>query len=258
MMLGLMILWASLYVNELLAAAFVIGTATFLGFLGSFPTSWQPFVITPMAALLHPAHSVVSGVNAAERFRFGQIFLLTAGAMTSASAIALCSSLWDRSTALCATTAHSENVVCKGDSVRKRRFRFRLHIQRPSEISFFYENRTMHFRRWEAIARWGISMTSLLLVSGGSMCLLITLIGYLAAIGESMNYDAAIAIHITCQVIHGCGLALAILLLSHSRNTTYLQLPWPAGHPAKVSLLDTFAFGVFLLVSSAFAILTPH
>jgi len=58
-------------------------------------------------------------------------------------------------------------------------------------------------------------------------------------------------------MIHGFGLASAVCLFSHAKNSTYLRIPFLAGKTAEVSRLDTTAFVLFLLFSTVASIATP-
>jgi hypothetical protein len=153
-------------------------------------------------------------------------------------------------------------VVKAGDSRRKRRFRFRLHIQRPSEIAFFYENRGNTFRRHEGLVRWGTTMACLLLPVVLAWTLFVSSYARMVQTvirtnGNSWVQLLAEEIHIFCHVFHGFGMVIAVFLFSHARNTTYLRLPVLLGWKAKVAHLDWIGFGLVLFLSTAAAICVP-
>jgi hypothetical protein len=149
-------------------------------------------------------------------------------------------------------------VVKPGDSKRKRRFRFRLHIQRPSEIAFFYENRGNTFRRHEGLVRWGTTMICLLLPTALAWTLFISSNVRMVptVIGNWEQWWAA-EFHIFCHVFHGFAMLIAVFLFSHARNTTYLQLPVLFRWKAKVAHLDWIGFVLILFLSTTAAIGVP-
>jgi hypothetical protein len=142
-------------------------------------------------------------------------------------------------------------VVRAGDSKRKNWLRLRLHIQRPSEIAFFYENRSRAFHRNEGLVRWGVGFGGLLALLCG------THFGFyymLRLSGQWPPYE----FHVLNLTIHGCALALASFAFSHAKNTTYLRLPFIRGWTCEVSRLDTTAFLVFALISTVVSIAVPY
>jgi hypothetical protein len=157
-------------------------------------------------------------------------------------------------------------VVHAGDSKRKRRLRLRFHIQRSSEIAFFYQNRTGWLMRHEGLIRWGSGF-------GALACLSLMVygidIGIVADhVRESLRSQSAVSIqtqnwwvenfHTSVLFTHGMGLALAAILFSHAKNTTYLRVPVVRGITAQAASLDTWAFLLFLLLSSVGALITPR
>ena len=144
-------------------------------------------------------------------------------------------------------------VVRRGDSKRKRWFRLRLHIQRPSEIAFFYENRSDAFRSNDGFIRWSAGFGGLIVLLTVFCFTSNRLFTQLGTLSSGWEY----AFHTIYLVIHGFGLALGVFLFSHARNSTYLRIPFVHGRMVEVSRLDTSAFLLFGLVSTAVAIATP-
>ena len=164
MALALVTLWASLYFNELLAALFVIvGAAIFAG-LGCIPLSTQPFVMTPFPALLHPVYSSIPELAGEVPASFLPVFIACAVGLTVVIGVSLFAIHLGPLFGIIRENSTFGEVVRQGDSKRKRWFRLRLHIQRPSEIAFFYENRSGAFRRNEGLIRWGFGFAGLLLL----------------------------------------------------------------------------------------------
>ena len=260
MMLALVMLWLSLYVNEFVAMLIAIAGAAVLCMLGCAPIPNQPFIVTPFPALMHSVYAAVdlAGIGTANSF-FG-LFASSAAAMLTVSAVALAAIYLGPLYGIIRDNSTFGEVVKTGDSKRKRRFRFRLHIQRPSEIAFFYENRGNAFRKHEGLVRWGISMLSLLILAGVAWSMWISIVVRFFPTQATANspwdwfvYD----FHVVCHLFHGIGLVLAVLLFSHARNTTYQRLPMIFGWKAEVSRLDTMGFVLFLLLSTATTIGVP-
>jgi hypothetical protein len=129
-------------------------------------------------------------------------------------------------------------VVRAGDSKRRRWFRMRPHIQRPSEIAFFYENRSEQFRRWEGLIRWGIGFCGLTLVSIAASAGLLWLVTFVPVLrGGNWPPWFRYEVSITYLTIHGVGLVLAMLLFSHGKNSAYLRIPVFRGRMTEVSRL---------------------
>lgn len=258
MALALVTLWASLYLNELLAALLVISAATTLAVLGCLPIRFQPFVLTPFPVLLHPVYSSIPFFEGRIPADFLPIFLASAGSLAALIGVSLFAIHLGPLFGIIRENSTFGEVVRKGDSKRKRWFRLRLHIQRPSEIAFFYENRSRAFRRNDGLFRWGIGFLTLtLLLSAASGTLLYAMSYVLASAGGRWNwwvYD----FHFSYLMIHGFALALAVLVFSHGKNSTYLRIPFVAGWTVPVSRLDTTAFLLFALLSTAVSIGTPY
>jgi hypothetical protein len=151
-------------------------------------------------------------------------------------------------------------VVRAGDSKRKRRFRFRLHIQRPSELAFFYENRDDKLRRFEGLMRWG---TGFVLLAVPVALVWNVYIDAIYRYFKSMSASGGLygwffaELLTACHTIHGVTLLIATLLFSHARNTTYLRVPLIPGWKASVSAMDSFCFLLVLLLSTGMTLGFP-
>ena len=260
MMLALVMLWISLYVNEFLAMLIVIAGAAVLCILGCVPMPYQPFILTPFPALMHSVYVAVDLPGISSPHSFFGVFAASAAAMLTVSAVALAAIYLGPLYGIIRDNSTFGEVVKTGDSKRKRRFRFRLHIQRPSEIAFFYENRGDAFRKHEGLVRWGTAMLSLLILAGLAWSLWISIVVRFFPTQATPNspWDWFVyEFHFVCHLFHGIGLVLAVLLFSHARNTTYQRLPLIFGWKAEVSRLDTMGFVLFLLLSTATTIGVP-
>ncbi len=258
MALALVTLWASLYLNELLAALLVMTAATVLAVLGCIPIPVQPFVLTPLPALLHPVFSSIPFLSGQVSTDFLPVFVWCAASMTALIGVSLFAIHLGPLYGIIRENSTFGEVVRQGDSKRKRWFRLRLHIQRPSEIAFFYENRGPAFRRNEGVLRWGVGFCGLLLLSSAALLTVLYFTSkFLAGWGRTGDWWVY-EFHAFYLSIHGCGLALGVLLFSHTKNSTYLRLPLCCGATAEVSRLDTSAFLLFALLSTAAAIATPY
>jgi hypothetical protein len=148
-------------------------------------------------------------------------------------------------------------VVRQGDSQRKRWVRLRLHIQRPSEVAFFYENRSPLFLRNEGLLRWGFGFFVLSLSAAVAYGLLVSAFAYPISRGNTgawWSYE----FHAFTLTIHGFSQALAVMAFSHTKNTTFLRIPFVFGWKVQVSRLDTIAFLLFSGLSLAAALLIPR
>ncbi len=258
MALALVTLWASLYFNELLAALFVMLAAAMLSALGCIPLPTQPFVMTPFPALLHPVYSSIPELAGEVPAEFLPVFVACAVCLAAVIGVSLFAIHLGPMFGIIRENSTFGEVVRQGDSKRKRWFRLRLHIQRPSEIAFFYENRGGALRRNEGLIRWGFGFAGLLLLSSAATGTFLYFIStYVAASGGRWNWWVY-EFHFSYLTIHGLGLALAILVFSHARNSTYLRLPFALGRNAEVSRLDTAAFLLFALLSTAASVATPY
>jgi hypothetical protein len=257
MTLALVTLWAALYFNELLAAFLVITGATALSALGCIPLPIQPFVVTPFPALMHPVYSSIPYFDGRIPANFFPVFAACAGCMAAVICMSLSAIYLGPLYGIIRENSTFGEVVRSGDSKRKSRFRLRLHIQRPSEIAFFYENRSQTFRSCEGLIRWGVGFGGLLLAGGAYLVFVYFTSTLLTARGGAATRWWAFEFHTTYLIIHGCSVALGILLFSHAKNSTYLRLPFIRGRLVEVSRLDTAAFLLFLLISTAVSIAIP-
>jgi hypothetical protein len=258
MQLALVTLWASLYLNELLAAFLVMSSATILSVLGCIPMPFQPFVLTPFPALMYPVYTSIPFFDGRIPTEFFLIFLSCTACMTTVSGAALFAIYLGPLYGIIRENSTFGEVVRSGDSKRKRWFRLRLHIQRPSEIAFFYENRSDTFRGSEGAIRWGIGFVGLVLLSSAvSLAVVYSMSALLLSRGGSPGSWWVYEFHTFYLVLHGCGLVLGILVFSHAMNSTYLRIPFIRGRTAVVSGLDTAVFLLFALVSTALSIGTP-
>jgi len=253
--LALVTLWVSLYLNELLAALVVIPAATALSALGCIPMPTRLFVMTPFPALLHPVFSSLPQLKGQIPADFLPVFISCAGCMAALICVSLFAIHLGPLYGIIRENSTFGEVVRSGDSKRKRWFRLRLHIQRPSEIAFFYENRSPAFCRNEGLLRWGLGCCGLLLVSSAAYLTLVSIFTRVAASGRGLWW--AYEFHISYLTIHGSGLVLAMIVFSHAKNSTFLRLPFALGWKAEVARLDTTAFLLFALMSTAASIATP-
>ena len=252
MTLALVTLWLSLYVNEIMAALIVVAGAFFIGMLGCFPLRFQPFVLTPMPALIH---GVYSSIPTMEKFVGASpvpLFMACSGAMVCLNVIALLGIYFGPLYGIIQDNSTFGEVVRPGDSQRKRWFRFRPHIQRPSEIAFFYENRGNAFRKWEGLLRWGSGFLLLTILLATADGLFFGMMVSLPGFGPPQD-----VLHVMYLVFHGVSCVLAIFVFSHSRNSTYMRIPFACGWKAEVARLDTCFFLLFLTLTTAMSIATP-
>lgn len=149
-------------------------------------------------------------------------------------------------------------VVRAGDSKRKRWFRLRPHIQRSSEIAFFYVNRSRWLTRHEGLIRWGIGFLGLVILAVIAYAIaLIWELKNLSNWNSNFGYRYSYTFHAMVLTIQGIGLLLAMFLFSHAKNTTYQRVPFLFGRGIEVSKLDTTAFLFFWLLSTAASIAVP-
>lgn len=259
-MLAVVMLWLSLYFNEVLAMLLVVGGGIFLCALGCAPIPYQPFVVTPFPALLQGVYSA-SGMIEDEYFRsFSSVFTSCAIGMTTVTGMALVAISVGPLYGIIRDNSTFGEVVRAGDSKRKRRFRFRLHIQRPSELAFFYENRDDKFRRFEGLLRWG---TGFVLLAIPVALVWNVYIDAICRYFKSMSASGGLYLWFfaelltACHTFHGVTLLIATLLFSHARNTTYLRVPLIPGRKISVSVLDSVCFAMVLLLSTGITLGFP-
>lgn len=259
-MIALVMLWLSLYFNEVLAMLVVVGGSLFLCGLGCAPIPYQPFVVTPFPALLQSVYSA-SGMIEDEYFRsYFSVFASCGVGMFTVAGMAFLSIVMGPLYGIIRDNSTFGEVVRAGDSKRKRRFRFRLHIQRPSELAFFYENRGDTLRRFEGLLRWGTGFVLLLLPAALVWSVYISAISRffktMSGSGGMPGWFFA-ELMTACHTIHGVTLLIATLLFSHSRNTTYLRVPLIRGWRVSVSAMDSFCFVLVLLLSTVITLGFP-
>lgn len=258
MELAVMTLWLSLYLNEFLAAIIVIIVAIILCSCGCAPMNFQPFVMTPFPAFFNPIYQ-----SSPERFGivtqdFWVVFGSCLACMTAIIAIACFGIGLGPLYGIIRENSMFGEVVRAGDTKRKRMMRLRYHIQRPSEIAFFYANRSRSFVRNEGFFRWTVSLLIFLLYIGICYWLLA------ASLARSMKFFTggngfyfATEARNMIMTIQAMGLALAAILFSHSKNSIYLRLPYIWGRRVEVARLDTIHFLICAIVSTVAAALFP-
>ena len=259
MMLAMVMLWLSLQMNEILAMLMLMFIAAFLCGLGCAPFPVQPFVVTPFPALMHSVYRAVGAADIDSTQTYFSTFASCAVGMSIITCMAFAGIYLGPLYGIVRDNSTFGEVVKPGDSRRKRRFRFRLHIQRPSEIAFFYENRGNTFRKHEGLVRWGTTMICLLLPVVLAWTWFVSSQVRMVPIltGNSWEPWWAAEFHIFCHVSHGLAMVIAVFLFSHARNTTYLQLPLLFGWKAKVAHLDWIGFVLILFFSTTAAIGVP-
>jgi hypothetical protein len=253
MALALVTLWASLYFNELLAALVVTSAAVLMAIFGCIPMPFQPFVFTPFPALIHPVYSSMPSLVGQVSEGYLSVFTSCAICLSAVIGVSVFAIYLGPLYGIIPENSTFGEVIRKGDAKKKRKFRMRLHIQRPSEIAFFYENRSKALSSHEGFIRWGAGFFVLILLASA----LYSTLARSAVTNPGRGNWWAYEYHTFNLMIHGFGLAIAVCLFSHAKNSTYLQIPFFAGKTAKVSRLDTTAFLFFLLFSTAASIATP-
>lgn len=259
MALALVMLWLSLYFNELLAMLLVTGGAVVFAVLGCIPMPYQPFVVTPFPVLLHGVYTRIPELEGWVQSTWFTEFVASVLALSGVIVASLVAITIGPLYGIIRENSTFGEVVRSGDSRRKRWFRLRYHIQRPSEIAFFYENRGLLFRRCEGLLRWGVVFCGLTLLSlTASAALMLAMVEFqvvqaTAGRAQWWIYD----FHATTLAIHAVGVALAVFLFSHTLNTTWLEIPLIAGRRVRVATLDTLAFATFLALSTAACVATP-
>ena len=256
MALALVMLWASLYFNEMIAAVFVMGGAAIMSVLGFVPLPIQPFVITPFPALIHPVYSSIPYFDGQVAADAWPLFVSCAAGMSVVICVSMYAIYLGPLFGIIRENSTFGEVVRAGDSKRKRWLRLRLHIQRPSEIAFFYENRSDALRGREGLLRWGPGLCGLLLLSGAAASLNVYVYWTMLPT-QAGKYWAYFDFPVGYLVVHGIGLALGVFLFSHAKNSTYLRLSLIRGRTLEVARLDTLAFGLFMLISTTVSICTP-
>ena len=257
MMLALVTLWISLYANELLASFNVVvlfGIFSALGFVPA-PLPAPLFPVTPFPAL---AHSFYTGTDV-----FGGMFPVAsywttyawcAGGMLAICCLATFGIYLGPLYGIIRDNSTFGEVVRPGDAKKKKWFRMRHHIQRPSELAFFYENRPPLPFGSEGLVRWGLGLGVNTVLSFGAYCLFVGFITWMISLrGGPPPGEFAYGFHVTTLVIHGVSVLLAAILFTHARNTTFQRVPFLGSLRARVSKLDTTCFVLVLLSSTTVA-----
>lgn len=254
MMLAALMAWLCLYMPEWAAMGVVIGLAAVCCGLGMAPLSGQPIVFTPLPAFLQPLFvgygSLISGDYTVRSYF--SIFLSCVGAMSAVLLGALLGlhlgPLWG----LVRENSTFGEVVYAGDSKLKRRLRIRYHIQRPSEIAFFYQNRDGWLQNSEGLIRWSVVLAIIVMLAlPGWLFWKISLDGAIAtAAGKISLRFGLMPFAITAQFLHGVTLILAVILFSQGVNTTLQRIPFAFGWRIRVSTLDWAGFLLVLVLST--------
>lgn len=259
-MLALLMLWLSLYFNELLALVFLLFGACALCGLGCAPIPYQPFVMTPFPLLIREVFLVTEMLEPEHVRSFSSVFLSCLLVMTGISVVALVGLQLGPLYGFTKENSTFGEVVRVGDSRKKRRFRFRLHIQRPSEIAFLYENRGETLRSCEGLLRWGIGFAFLVASAGTAWGLFVMMMEWQTFNMKTFGYFQMWMLDelsMTCLILHSIPLAGAILLFSHGKNTTYMSVPFMFGKNVEVSRLDTAFFVILLILQTAVTVAYP-
>lgn len=260
--LAMVTLCLSLYLNEVLAAIIVGVAAAWMAGLGSvpFPLSLNPCVITPFPALLQPIWDVVYDGNGQYAAEFWPTFAACAAGMSVLTGLAFVGIYFGPLYGIIRDNSTFGEVVRTGDATKKRRFRLRQHIQRPSELAFFYENRSNTLRRHEGLIRWGswfVGLTFLLTICTGLRWFLWTSLTESNQSG-SMQGFFSYGFHVSGLMVHGFAMAFAVFIFSHSRNTTFQKIPFLFGRAFEVARVDTAAFILFTIISAATCVGLPY
>lgn len=222
--------------------------------LAMAPLPGQPIVFTPLPAVLQPlfaSYGSAISTDLAVRSYFS-VFLSCAAAMSVVSLGALLGvhlgPLWG----LVRENSTFGEVVYDGDTKLKRRLRFRYHIQRPSEIAFFYQNRGGWLRSSEGLIRWSVVFAIIAMPAVPGW--LYWKIGLDSAISTAAGNISLrfglMPFAITAQFLHGVTLILAVILFSQGVNTTLLRIPFVFGWRTRVSTLDWAGFLLVLVLST--------
>lgn len=256
--LALVTLWLSLYLNELFSALLIITTAIILCICGCIPMSIQPFVMTPFPAFLNPIYQASPELHGVVERHYWVVFTSCVVCMTSIIAVSCFGIGIGPLYGIIRENSMFGEVVRAGDTKRKKTLRVRQHIQRPSELAFFYANRSQSFVRNEGFFRWGASLlTIILLVSASYWLLTATLLTAVRAHMKGSPFYFSEGVRGITLVIHAGGLALAAVLFSHSKNTTYLTIQYVWGRRVEVSRLDTIYFLFCVILSTIAATVYP-
>jgi len=228
----------SLYLSEPLAFAAITAGSLILTLISILPLPLQPGLITPVPALLAsvPQLMMATAPMLGSQLRYAEIFLLTTVCMSGGIVVGLLQLHFGPLFGLIRDNSAFGEVVHDGDNRLNRRFRFRLHIQRPSELAFFYQNRSQLMTRWEGLIRWGGSLLLLGTIAGFGCTLLfaglrIMPVGTNTALAAKAGYAASVvqAAYVAGQLGTVAVAVAAVLMFSHNRCTFSLPIrvvPW--------------------------------
>lgn len=216
----------------------------------------QPMVVTPMPSLLRPLmFSEVFSFPGLWIRSYGSVFLSSVVVMSLFFAGSMLGVYLGPLFGLIRENSTFGEVVYSGDSRLKRRLRFRQHVQRPSELAFFYQNRGGSLLQFEGLLRWlAILMIIGILAAAGWLVHQGTF-GLISAAGVAAYERLVLAFFISAQFIHGATLVLAIILYSQGRSTTYQQVSVVPGWKLRVSQLDWAGFASVLVLSTGFTLI---
>ena len=252
MMLSMVMAWLTVYMPEWMAAGLLIGLGIICCLLAFAPIPGQPIVVTPTQALLQPLISSDFFFDQDLWIRsYGSVFLSSVILMSLIFAGTLLGVYLGPLFGLIRENSTFGEVVYAGDSRLKRRLRFRQHVQRPSELAFLYQNRGGWLLRFEGLLRWLANFTVI-----GTLAMSGWLVHYggfkpIITSGFSVPNRLISAYFITAQFVHGTTLALAIILYSQGRSTTFQQLSVMPGRKLRVSQLDWAGFACVMVLSTA-------
>ncbi|MEY3176621.1 MAG: hypothetical protein RLZZ436_4535 [Planctomycetota bacterium] len=255
MMLAMVMAWLSLYMPEWAAMGLLAAVGLMCCIVAITAMSLQFAVFTPIPALLHPLLAGYRDFAASDFFlpSYPVAFLSCAGGMCVVFLGAFLGvhlgPLWG----VVRENSTFGEVVCAGDTKQRSRLRFRYHIQRPSELAFFYQNRGGWLRDSEGLVRW---LTLVLLVAAPAV------VGWLGLKSELADLTrAAVPVWVLleastmAQVLHGATLSLAVMLFSQGANTTLQRIPFVCGWRVRVSTLDWVGFLLVLVISTCTCLL---
>ncbi len=240
----------SLYVTEPLALAVVLITALVLSLISFLPISIQPGLLTPVPLLLASVPQLmILGPMTAAMAGYGAIFYMSVLMMSACIFVGLIQLHFGPLYGLIRDNSAFGEVVHSGDTRQRRRFSFRLHIQRPSEIAFFYQNRSLLLTRWEGLIRWGGGLLLLgSFVAAG--CLLLAFAGtslfgsMTPAVAGNAAYVSEMVqmLYVAGQLGTAVTAVLAILLFSRNRSTDSMPVRVIPGILLRAGTLDWLAF----------------
>lgn len=257
MAIALVTIWLSLYFNELLAVLCTIAGASIACGFGCSSWARHAVPVTPFPVLLQPIYASIPYFESTTPVDFIPTFVSCAVGMGSVICISLLAIYLGPLYGVIRENSTFGEVVRAGDSKYKRWFRLRYHIQRPSELAFFYENRSDTFRRWESRIRWGVGLAALMSLSFAAYSFLVEGIAR-DIINRGRGSGIAYGFHVGTLAMHGVCLLIGVFVFSHPKNTTLLRLPWIGQRTISVSRLDTTTFLTYLVYLALLSIGTVY